>query len=93
MASDSFPPAQLKGIVNEVATLLKEKKETVAVAETVRHSAISVTYSPFVHPMNTIRCKQQESTDPINQPSFRLICERLLPSSVVFIHHNALMEG
>jgi hypothetical protein len=35
MASDSFPPAQLKEIVNEVATLLKEKKETVAVAETV----------------------------------------------------------
>ena len=42
MASDSFPPAQLKEIVNEVATLLKEKKETVAVAETVRYPAISV---------------------------------------------------
>ena len=55
MASDSFPPAELKEIVNEVATLLKEKKETVAVAETVRNQAISVTI-----PMNTIRCKQQE---------------------------------
>jgi len=39
MTSDSFPPAPLKEIVNEVATLLKEKKETVAVAETVRHSS------------------------------------------------------
>lgn len=35
MASDSFPPANLKEIANEVAALLKERKETVAVAETV----------------------------------------------------------
>lgn len=34
-SSDSFPPANLKEIANEVATLLKEKKETIAVAETV----------------------------------------------------------
>lgn len=34
--SDSFPPEQLRTIAQEVSTLLKEKKETVAVAETVR---------------------------------------------------------
>jgi hypothetical protein len=31
-----FPPPQVRAIVNEVATLLKERKETVSVAETVR---------------------------------------------------------
>jgi nicotinamide mononucleotide (NMN) deamidase PncC len=31
----SFPPEKLKAISEEVAALLKEKKETVAVAETV----------------------------------------------------------
>lgn len=36
MASDSFPPENLKEIANEVAALLKERKETIAVAETVR---------------------------------------------------------
>ena len=44
MASDAFPPAPLKAIANEVAVLLKEGKETVAVAETV--SFLSQTYSP-----------------------------------------------
>ena len=44
MASDAFPPAPLKAIANEVAVLLKEGKETVAVAETV--SSLSQTYSP-----------------------------------------------
>ena len=40
MSSESFPPASLKAIAGEVATLLKEKNETVAVAETVRYQAI-----------------------------------------------------
>jgi len=31
----SFPPPQIKQIVTEVAALLKERKETVSVAETV----------------------------------------------------------
>jgi hypothetical protein len=31
-----FPPLQVRAIVNEVAALLKERKETVSVAETVR---------------------------------------------------------
>lgn len=31
-----FPPRQVRAIVNEVASLLKERKETVSVAETVR---------------------------------------------------------
>jgi len=35
MASESFPPPALKAVANEVALLLKEAKETVAVAETV----------------------------------------------------------
>jgi nicotinamide mononucleotide (NMN) deamidase PncC len=35
MAPPSFPPDDLRQIVQEVATLLKERKETVSVAETV----------------------------------------------------------
>ena len=31
----SFPPAAIEGIVSEVANLLKQRKETVSVAETV----------------------------------------------------------
>jgi len=34
MASE-FPPSSLKKIVAEVASLLKERKETVSIAETV----------------------------------------------------------
>ena len=34
----SFPPDEVKAIVTEVATLLKEKGETISVAETVWHS-------------------------------------------------------
>jgi hypothetical protein len=33
--TNEFPPAKVRAIVSEVATLLKEKKETVSVAETV----------------------------------------------------------
>jgi len=35
-ATASFPPAEVKEIVTEVATLLKEKGQTISVAETVR---------------------------------------------------------
>jgi len=52
MASDSFPPAPLKEIAIEVAALLKEKRETVAVAETVRHPANPSPDRPFMRPMN-----------------------------------------
>jgi hypothetical protein len=38
-----FPPQQVRVIVREVAALLKERKETVSVAETVR-----LDYSPFL---------------------------------------------
>jgi len=31
-----FPPEAIQGIVSEISALLKEKRETVAVAETVR---------------------------------------------------------
>ena len=33
---DSFPPASIKALVEEVAQLLHEREETVSVAETVR---------------------------------------------------------
>lgn len=36
MSDPDFPPKTLREIVNEVASLLKERKETIAVAETVR---------------------------------------------------------
>jgi len=35
-----FPPAAVQVIVQEVAALLKERKETVSVAETVRHNGL-----------------------------------------------------
>ena len=35
MPPPSFPPEELRLIVQEVATLLKERKETISVAETV----------------------------------------------------------
>lgn len=36
MSPPIFPPEELQQIVQEVATLLKERKETISVAETVR---------------------------------------------------------
>lgn len=36
MSTSSFPPQELREIVKEVATLLKDRKETISVAETVR---------------------------------------------------------
>lgn len=38
MASPDFPPTELREIVNEVASLLKDRKETLSVAETVRQA-------------------------------------------------------
>jgi len=42
MSTSEFPPASLKPIAQEVATLLKERQETVSVAETVRDGLVSV---------------------------------------------------
>lgn len=39
--AQSFPPAAMRAIVSEVANLLKQRKETVSVAETVRLRAPS----------------------------------------------------
>jgi hypothetical protein len=36
MATSEFPPKAVRAIVQDVASLLKERKETVSVAETVR---------------------------------------------------------
>jgi hypothetical protein len=36
MSPPVFPPGELRQIVQEVATLLKERKETISVAETVK---------------------------------------------------------
>ena len=36
MAASDFPPKAVREIVQDVASLLKERKETVSVAETVR---------------------------------------------------------
>jgi nicotinamide mononucleotide (NMN) deamidase PncC len=35
MSTSNFPPDELRKVVEEVATLLKERKETISVAETV----------------------------------------------------------
>lgn len=39
--STDFPPAALRAITTEVAALLKQRGETVAVAETVRSGPLS----------------------------------------------------
>jgi nicotinamide mononucleotide (NMN) deamidase PncC len=38
MSTSTFPPEELKAIVQEVATLLQQRNETISVAETVYHS-------------------------------------------------------
>jgi len=43
----SFPPEELKQIVHEVATLLKERAETISVAETAAGGLISATLLSF----------------------------------------------
>jgi nicotinamide mononucleotide (NMN) deamidase PncC len=40
-SSDTFPPAQLRTVAEDVANLLKERKETICVAETVAGGLIS----------------------------------------------------
>ncbi|EDU44711.1 CinA protein competence- and mitomycin-induced [Pyrenophora tritici-repentis] len=47
MAPPSFPPEELRHIVQEVATLLKERKETVSVAETAAGGLLSATLLSF----------------------------------------------
>lgn len=46
MSSSSFPPPELREIVKEVATLLKDRKETISVAETVSGPPNSNLFSP-----------------------------------------------
>ncbi|KAF1361819.1 hypothetical protein EJ07DRAFT_154024 [Lizonia empirigonia] len=41
MSSSSFPPSELREIATEVASLLKERKETISVAETAAGGLIS----------------------------------------------------
>jgi hypothetical protein len=45
MSSTTFPPEELRSIVQEVATLLKERSETISVAETVSMA------SNMLHPL------------------------------------------
>ena len=45
-----FPPTELRHIVEEVATLLKERKETISVAETVFQHLPETSSSPALVP-------------------------------------------
>ncbi|KAH7363740.1 competence/damage-inducible protein-like protein cinA [Pyrenochaeta sp. MPI-SDFR-AT-0127] len=47
MPLSSFPPEELRQIIQEVATLLKERKETTSVAETAAGGLISATLLSF----------------------------------------------
>ncbi|KAF2134387.1 hypothetical protein P153DRAFT_371777 [Dothidotthia symphoricarpi CBS 119687] len=47
MSSSTFPPAELREIVKEVATLLKERSETISVAETAAGGLISASLLSF----------------------------------------------
>ncbi|KAJ4375241.1 hypothetical protein N0V83_002327 [Neocucurbitaria cava] len=47
MSSSSFPPEELRQIVQELAALLKERKETISVAETAAGGLISASLLSF----------------------------------------------
>jgi hypothetical protein len=47
-AANEFPPEKVRAVVSEVASLLKERKETVSVAETVCCSSLIQTYDLFM---------------------------------------------
>ncbi|KZM18347.1 uncharacterized protein EKO05_0000331 [Ascochyta rabiei] len=47
MSTSSFPPPELREILKEVATLLKDRKETVSVAETAAGGLISASLLSF----------------------------------------------
>ncbi|KAG9206445.1 hypothetical protein G6514_003276 [Epicoccum nigrum] len=47
MSTSSFPPQELRSIVKEVATLLKDRKETISVAETAAGGLISSSLLSF----------------------------------------------
>ncbi|KAF9696451.1 hypothetical protein EKO04_005448 [Ascochyta lentis] len=47
MSTSSFPPPELREILKEVATLLKERKETISVAETAAGGLISASLLSF----------------------------------------------
>ncbi|KAG0652317.1 hypothetical protein D0Z07_0932 [Hyphodiscus hymeniophilus] len=72
-----FPPEKVRAIVNEVATLLKDKKETVSVAETV------CTFSFFV----------MEPVDYSHLGSFSLPCLHPGPVDSYTKHNFSLAAG
>jgi len=47
MSSAGFPPEELRQIVHEIATLLKERKETISVAETAAGGLMSAALLSF----------------------------------------------
>jgi hypothetical protein len=47
MSVSGFPPGPIRPIVHEVSTLLKERKETVSVAETVGLSSAYTIIPPL----------------------------------------------
>jgi hypothetical protein len=47
-AANEFPPEKVRAVVSEVASLLKERKETVSVAETVYCSSLISTHDLFM---------------------------------------------
>ena len=61
MAND-FPPEKVRAIVAEVASLLKEKKETVSVAETVCCGLLS---SPYVPRLKSVVNLPQRTRSPM----------------------------
>lgn len=73
--SSSFPPPELREIILELAPLLKERKETISVAETVRSSyALSHSNPPpplsfQVNVINDVKRQQAASSPPRYSPS------------------------
>ena len=83
MAPPSFPPEELRQIVQEVATLLKERKETISVAETVSRLPQSSNFSFWHSEFNHVKFTGSRWTDlgsaPLLPRRFNLLPRRPNP--------------
>ena len=63
--TSEFPPSTLRPLIHEVTTRLKERKETISVAETVSQSGCQ--QSEYIHQLTetmAMNDRQQEESSP-----------------------------
>lgn len=78
MAESAFPPSSLRPLLEEISSLLKERKETVSVAETVFNPSLCLIYGAYKaneHVLNGVLGRRR---DHISLPPLRPWCIRLL---------------